>query len=30
MAAAETGSTEGVPQYLCHVAKELRRMADEI
>ena len=30
MAAAETGSPEGVPQYLCHVAKELRRMADEI
>ena len=30
MAAAETGSSEGVPQYLCHVAKELRRMADEI
>lgn len=30
MAAAETGSTEGVPQYLCHVAKALRRMADEI
>lgn len=30
MAAAETGSPEGVPQYLCHVAKELRRMADAI
>ena len=30
MAAAETGRTEGVPQYLCHVAKELRRLADEI
>ena len=30
MAAAETGRTEGVPQYLCHVAKELRRIADEI
>ena len=28
MAAAETGRTEGVPQYLCHVAKELRRLAD--
>ena len=30
MAAAETGSSQGVPKYLCHVAKELRRMADEI
>ena len=30
MAAAETGSPEGVPQYLCHVTKALRRMADEI
>lgn len=30
MAVAETGSPEGVPQYLCHVAKELRRMAEEI
>lgn len=30
MAAAETGSAAGVPQYLCHVAKELRRIAEEI
>ena len=30
MAAAETGSPQGVPKYLCHVAKELRRIADEI
>ncbi len=29
MATAETGRPEGVPQYLCHVAKELRRMAEE-
>lgn len=28
MAAAETGTASGVPQYLCHVAKALRRMAD--
>ena len=30
MAAAETGTASGVPQYLCHVAKALRRMADGI
>lgn len=30
MAAAETGDSAGVPQYLCRVAKELRRIADEI
>lgn len=30
MAAAETGTAQGVPKYLCHVAKELRRIADEI
>ena len=30
MAAAETGTASGVPKYLCHVAKELRRMADAI
>lgn len=29
MAAAETGSAGGVPQYLCHVAKEMRRIAEE-
>lgn len=27
MAAAETGSTGGIPQYLCHMAKEMRRIA---
>lgn len=30
MAAAETGTAAGVPKYLCHVAKALRGMADEI
>ena len=30
MASAETGTASGVPQYLCHVAKALRRMADGI
>lgn len=29
MAAAETGTSEGVPKYLCHVARELRRIARE-
>lgn len=29
MAAAETGTAQGVPTYLCHVAKELRRIAEE-
>lgn len=30
MAAAETGTPQGVPTYLCHVVEELRRIADEI
>lgn len=27
MATAETGSTGGIPRYLCHMAKEMRRIA---